>query len=203
MLSGAMQYPLTLTFKLVALASQIYVRDASGRELLYVHQKLLKLKESITAYADRSKAQVLYRIAADRVLDFRARFAFTDAAGRHLGSVKRQGARSLWRATYDVFLDAGDQPRLRIREEKPWVKLLDGVIGEVPVVGIFSGMFLNPAYQVVDLATGEVAFRVVKRRAVLESRFVVERLAGVPTPAAEVTVLLAILTMTLLERDRG
>lgn len=198
-----MQYPLTLNFKLVALASQVYVRDAAGRELLYVHQKLLKLKESITAYADRSKAKALYRIAADRVLDFRARFDFTDAEGRPLGAVKRQGARSLWRATYDVYLAGSDEPRLRIREEKPWVKLLDGVVGEVPVVGIFSGLVLNPAYQVVDLATGELAFRVAKRRAVLESRFVVERHAGAPDAAAEVTVLLAILTMTLLERDRG
>ena len=198
-----LQFPLTLSFKLVALAPQVSVRDAGGRELLYVHQKLLKLKESITAYADASKALVRYRIAADRVIDFRARYDFTDAAGVHLGAVKRQGARSLWRATYDVYLDAGEKPRLRIREERPWVKLLDGVLGELPVVGIFTGYFLNPSYQVVDAATGRVAYRVVKRRALLESRFVVERDAGVADDATETAVLLAILTVTLLERSRG
>jgi uncharacterized protein YxjI len=197
------RFPLTLSFKIIALASQIYVRDAGGRDLLYVHQKLLKLKESITVYADATKAKALYRIAADRVIDFRARYDFTDAAGGHLGAVKRQGARSLWRATYDIYLDAGDSAHLRIREERPWVKFLDGLLGEIPIFGIFTGYFLNPTYQVVDTATGELAYRVVKRRALLESRFVVDRHAGAPTRAAERAVLLAILTVTLLERSRG
>ena len=197
-----MQFPLTLSFKIVALAPQIFVRDATGRELLYVHQKLLKLKESITAYADSTKARVLYRIAADRVIDFRARYDFTDAGGAHLGAVKRQGARSLWRATYDIYLDASERPQLQIREEKPWVKLLDGLLGEIPVFGIFTGYFLNPSYQVVD-TNGRIAYRVVKRRALLESRFIVDRHAGVAGVAAERAVLLALLTSTLLERSRG
>ena len=42
-----MNYPLNLSFKLLALASQIYVRDANGNLIGYVKQKLLKLKEDI------------------------------------------------------------------------------------------------------------------------------------------------------------
>ena len=198
-----LQFPLTLSFKIVALAPQVFVRDAAGRELLYVHQKLLKLKESITAYADSSKAQVRYQIAADRVIDFRARYDFTDAAGAHLGGVRRLGAKSIWRATYDVYLDRGETPALRIREERPWVKLVDGVVSEIPVVGIFGGYFLNPSYQVVDARDGALAYRVLKHRSLLESRFVVERHGGVQGDAAETAALLAILTALLLERSRG
>jgi uncharacterized protein YxjI len=198
-----MQFPLTFSFKLVALASQIYVRDATGRDVLYVHQKLLKLKESITVYADKSKSRPLFHIGADRVIDFRARFDFTDAAGNHLGAVRRQGARSLWRATYDVYLDKSEQKRLTIREERPWVKLLDSVVSDIPVIGIFGGYVLNPSYQVVDAKTDAVTHRVTKKRALLESRFTVERLAATEGGLVDTVVLLAMLTAILLERSRG
>ena len=198
-----LKFPLTLRFKIVSLASKVSVRDATGRELLYVHQKLLKLKESITAYSDAGRTRALFRISADRVMDFRARYEFTDAAGKPHGAVTRQGARSLWRATYDVYLDGTEKPRLRIREERPWVKLLDSVLGEIPVFGILTGYFLNPTSQVVDVATGKLAYRVAKRRALFESRFLVDRLAGVAGEAAELAVVLAIVTVTLLERSRG
>lgn len=199
---SAYQYPLTLTFKIVALAPQIYVRDARGEELLYVHQKLFKLKEAITAYRDQSKTEPLYRIAADRVLDFRARYSFTDPDGRPIGAVKRQGARSLWKATYDVFTDGAEMPELRIEEENPWVKLIDGVIGEVPVVGAFTGYFLNPTYLVKHEATGTTALRVVKERSFLESRFEIHSEGQLSEPQERAS-LLAVLTMVLLERSRG
>ena len=81
-----LQYPLTLNFKIAALAPQISVTDASGREILYVRQKLMKLRDKIHVFADSSQAQELYEINADRILDWSARFAFTDPQGRTVGS---------------------------------------------------------------------------------------------------------------------
>ena len=49
-----MDYPLQLSFKLLALAPQIYVRDRAGQLRMYVKQKLLKLKEQVTVFAARS-----------------------------------------------------------------------------------------------------------------------------------------------------
>ena len=60
-------FPLKLSFKIVALAPQIYVRDASGNEILYVRQKLLKLKDKIRVFADSSQTNQLYEIDADRI----------------------------------------------------------------------------------------------------------------------------------------
>lgn len=199
---SAYRYPLTLTFKIVALAPQVFVRDARGEELLYVHQKLFKLKEAITAYRDHSKAVPVYRIAADRVLDFRARYAFTDPEGQPVGAVKRQGARSLWKATYDVFTAGAEVPELRIEEENPWVKLADGVIDMVPLLGAFTGYFLNPTYLVKQSATGATSLRVVKQRSFLESRFEIHA-EGQLSESQERAALLAVLTMALLERSRG
>jgi hypothetical protein len=73
-----MQFPLTLEFKKVALSPQISVLDASGNLIFYVKQKLFKLKEAITIFADREQTQPLYSINADRVIDFSARYRFKD-----------------------------------------------------------------------------------------------------------------------------
>jgi hypothetical protein len=47
-----MQYPLDLSFKVLTLVPQIYIKDAIDMSILYVRQKLLKLKEEVTVYAD-------------------------------------------------------------------------------------------------------------------------------------------------------
>ncbi|MDN5923598.1 MAG: hypothetical protein L0H70_01210 [Xanthomonadales bacterium] len=199
---AALTYPLQLQFKLVALAPQIFVRNANGEDVLYVHQKLFKLKEAISVYRDTSKTQTVYKIAADRIIDFGARYHFTDAAGQPLGALKRQGARSIWRATYDVFSAADEAPKLRIVEEKPWTKVLDSLVGEIPLVGMFTGYFLNPSYVLKDVASDETIWRVTKRRTFTDSQFTIESLSALP-PATEQIALLGVLTMTLLERERG
>ena len=197
-----MQYPLALSFKLVALAPQVYVRDAQGKELLYVKQKLLKLKEKVRVFTDSSQSQQVYEINADRWLDWSARYSFTDNQGRNVGSVRRLGARSLWKATYEVDGPEG-QNLFRIEEENPWVKVLDALLGEIPIIGIFTGYFLNPKYVVLRTGTNQPALRISKHRAFLESRFEIENLGGIPAEAETEAVLLGILMMSLLERSRG
>src|SRR3712207_3917122 len=129
-----MDYPLQLTFKKLAIARQLSVKDAGGQLLFYVKRKAFKLKEAVTVFADAGQTTPLYTIAADRVLDFSAQYHFTDTQGRPVGSVKRQGMKSLWKARYEVQA-AGGRPMM-IQEENPWTKVLDSVIGELPVIGI-------------------------------------------------------------------
>ena len=199
-----MRFPLTLQFKILALAPQITVRDADGIELFYVHQKLFKLKEQIKVYRDSSKREPVYGIAADRVLDFSAAYAFTEPSGRQIGAVKRRGMKSLWRAHYDVT-DATGRPALTIEEENPAVKLLDGLLGEIPIVGMATGYFLHPRYAVADATTGQPVLRVTKTRSLVEARFAVAAEPGAAPLGGELetAAVLAILTMALLERSRG
>jgi uncharacterized protein YxjI len=195
-----MNYPIDLTFKLLALASQIYVRDADGSLLGYVKQKLLKLKEDINIYADESKSQINFNIKADRVIDFSARYSFTDSGGKFLGAIKRQGMRSLWRANYNIF-DASDGHVMNINEENAWIKVMDALVGEVPVVGMFTGYFFNPSYIITRLDNAPVA-RLQKKPAFFEGKFELSQLGNM-SPEEETRVLLSVLTMTLLERRRG
>ena len=194
-----MQYPLDLSFKIMALAPQISVTDASGGLVFYVKQKLFKLKEEITVFADAKQTQPLYKINADRVLDFSARYHFTDVNGAELGSVKREGMRSLWRAHYDIF--EGDALVMTIREENPWVKVLDGLFGQIPFIGMFSGYLFHPAF-LVSRSDGTVVMRLKKQPAFLESKFTIEKQAELDE-GWETRVLLSLLMMILLERARG
>lgn len=195
-----MNYPLEMSFKLLAIASQIYIRDANGQLLGYVKQKLFKLKEDINIFADESQTNHLYNIKADRVLDFSAKYNFTDAGGNELGSIKRQGMRSIWRANYDIF-DQASNAVMKINEENGWVKLIDSLVGEIPVVGMFTGYFFNPSY-LVSRIDGTPIARLQKQPAFFEGKFQLSALTQL-SDDDEVRVLLSALSMTLLERSRG
>jgi hypothetical protein len=194
-----MNFPLDLSFKKVALNPQVKVSDASGQVVLYTKQKAFKLKEAVTVFADVEQTRPLYTINADRVLDFNAKYNISDAAGRPLGAVARKGRKSLWRAQYEV-MDGGGQP-MTIREENGWVKVADALVGEVPVLGIFSGYLFNPSYVLTD-AAGAPLMRLAKQPAFLEGKFRVEKLADM-SEADETRAVLSFLMMVLLERRRG
>jgi hypothetical protein len=194
-----MDYPLQLSFKLMALTPQIFVRDAAGRVRMYVKQKMFKLKENVTVFADESQGQPLYHIKADRVIDFNARYDFTTADGRQIGAVRRRGRRSLLRAHYEVM--QGEDVVLLIREANPWAKVGDALFGEIPVIGIFAGYVFHPVY-VVTRADGAEVLRAAKQPALWEGLYAVQKTADLSVEAEALGVL-SLLTMLLLERRRG
>lgn len=194
-----LQYPLTLSFKIAAFAPQFSVRDANGNLIVYVKQKLFKLKEAVTVFADEQQTQPLYTLKADRIIDFSARYHFADPQGASLGSVKRQGMRSLWKASYEIM--DGDKVAMTIREENPWVKVIDALFNEVPILGLFSGYLFHPAY-LVSRADGAVVVRMEKQPAFFEGKFGVEK-KGLLNEAEEKRVLLSLIMFLLLERTRG
>ena len=194
-----LNYPLNISFKVVALAPQISVTDASGNLVFYVKQKLFKLKEAVTVFADAQQTRPVYTMNADRVLDFSARYNFSDQQGFSLGAVKRQGMKSLWKARYDI-LD-GDTVVMTIQEENPWVKVMDAFFTQIPIVGMFSGYVFHPAY-LVSRMDGTVVLRVQKQPAFFEGKFTIEKQAEF-SDAEEKRMLLSVLMMLLLERSRG
>lgn len=194
-----LNYPLTLSFKILALSPQMSVTDANGKLVAYVKQKLFKLKEAVTVFGDEQQSQVLFKMKADRIIDFSARYDFTDDQGVSLGSVKRQGMRSLWKIRYDIF--EGETATMDIREENGWVKVMDGLFGDIPVVGMFSGYVFHPAYLVSHL-DGAVVLRMEKQPAFFEGVFEIEK-KGQMSEGDEKRALLSLMMMILLERSRG
>src|SRR6185503_6818700 len=158
-------YPLTLSFKIIAIAPQINVTDATGQTVLYVRQKALALREDVRIFADEQQQQQLLQLNADRILDWSANYRVRTTQGEDLGNIRRKGMRSLWKATYEVTGRDG-QPAAVIHEESAWVKVLDQLVGELPIVGLVLPMFINPAY-LVDTTDGSMVLRMKKEPAFL------------------------------------
>jgi uncharacterized protein YxjI len=194
-----MNYPLQLTFKVLALTRQISITDAQGNLIFYVKRKAFKLKDAVTIFADAEQTRPIYNINADKMMDFSARFYFTDQSGQQVGSVKRQGMKSIWKARYDIF--DGENQAMLISEENPWTKVFDALFSEIPLVGMFTGYVFNPTYQVAH-TNGAVLMRLKKEPSFFGGKFAIEKLTEMP-PAEETRALLSLLMMVLLERRRG
>lgn len=194
-----MDYPLSLSFKIIAISPQLAVTDATGKLVFYVKQKAFKLREHVTVFADREQTTPVAQIKADRLLDISATYGFEDPQGRRFGAVRRAGMKSIWKAHYDVM--KGDTPVFAIREDNAFVKFIDGLLTEIPVLGLISGYVFHPAYSVTR-PDGRRVLHVKKRPALFEGKFTIER-EGEIAPDEEGVAALAILMMVLLERSRG
>ena len=188
-------YPLNLSFKIIAFNPQVKITDASGQTVLYVKQKALALKEAVKVFADEQQTHQLYAINANKIIDFSAQYNITHATGMPLGTVKRQGMKSLWKASYIIADHTGAEVGL-IHEENPWMKVLDALVSDIP----FVGMFINPAY-LVDL-NGQTVLHLKKQPAVFEGKFVLSK-RGDFNEAQEQLLLTSLIMTMMLERSRG
>lgn len=195
------QYPLTLSFKVLALASQATVTDATGRTILYTKQKIFKFREHVEIWTDKSQGTRLAEIKANQVIDWSARYFATDANGAQIGSVGRRGWRSMWKAHYESFNPGDDTPDFSIQEENAWVKIADSLFSEIPLLGLASGYLFHPSY-LATRADGTPAMRMSKQPAFWEGRFQLEKIAPM-TPREELNLFLSFLMLVLLERRRG
>ncbi len=194
-----MSYPLTLRFKILALAQQVWVQDSNQQLMMYVKQKAFKLKEAITVFADEAQTQPLYRIAADRVIDFAATYTISDADGTYMGAIREKGMRSLWRSRYEIV--RGNDVLFTATEENPWSKFANGLFEGIPVLGALSGYVFHPRY-LLSASSGH-AVRATKQAAFLESRFTLDRLEARLNAEDERLLVIAAVTMIMLERRRG
>ncbi len=90
---------------------------------------------------------------------------------------------------------------MSIREENPWAKVMDGVLGEIPILGFFTGYLFHPAFKVTR-PEGDVVMRLVKQPSFFESTFHIEKMEDVDE-SEETRILLSLLMMVLLERSKG
>ena len=196
-----LNYPLDFKFKITTLSSDFNITDRNGNYVAYVRQKMFKLKEDVIVFNDETKSQELFRIKANQWIDFNASYAITDLqSGKIFGNLSRRGMRSLWKSQYDIA-DETSATKYQINEDNGWIKVLDGIIGEIPLVGMLTGYFLNPSYTVKDHA-GKEYFKLKKMPSLFGRRFQLDRIIDIDDKD-ESLVVLSFLMMVLLERDRG
>lgn len=193
-------YPLNFQFKVTSLANDFNVKDANGNSLAYVRQKMFKLKEAISVFSNENRSELLYKINADRIIDFNASYSFTNADEEIIGRIGRKGAKSILKAHYEIF-NKDNKQEFVINEENPWAKVGDAVLGEIPVVGMFTGYFCNPRYAI-KRVDGTIIARLSKEASFMGRKFKLEKLSELNEGEGE-RMVLAIMMMSLLERRRG
>lgn len=195
-----LSYPLNLKFKLAVINPQFNLTDANGKSVAYVKQKAFKLKEDISVFTSEAQTNLQYKIKADRWLDFNASYAFNDASGNDVGRLVRKGRRSLWKAAYELYDENGKQDLL-LQEDNAWVKVLDGLLGEIPVLGMFTGYFMNPKYNITR-PDGTLVAVLSKKPDLVSRAFTLEKKAAFEE-GEETRIVLGTMMMVLLERARG
>lgn len=194
-------FPLEFEFKIGTLANDFVARDSQQKLIAYVRQKMFKFKEDIQVFADEGKQHELFRIKADRVIDFNANYLFANNVGDSFGRVGRRGAKSLLKATYLVFDQEGKE-EFTIQEENPWAKVGDAIFNEIPIVGMLTGYVFNPKY-IVKRPDGTEVIRLKKEPSFWGRRFKLEKLSELQDDGEDTRLLLSLMMMSLLERRRG
>ena len=190
-----LNYPLKMSFKILAINPQVKVADAAGQTVLYVREKVFTLKTDIKIYADDARTQQLYQVKADKILAINASFSITTPEGKLVGRVVRPGMRSLWKATYQIY-DHNDVEVAVVHEENPWIKVADSLLSEIP----FVHMLLNPAYLVDH--NGQTVLYLKKQPSLIDRQFLLEKRVDVSEANEKLLVPAVMLTM-MLERSRG
>lgn len=200
-------YPWQVKWPILSFSPELHLEDASGRVLLAFKQKIFTLREATSVFADKNEKQLLYTLEADRVIGFGAQHIIKDPNGHLVGSFLNDGWNSLWRTRY-FAKDANGNVIYYMREENPWIKVIEGMAGfidNIPLIGwVIAGAilyFLNPTYLVVD-SYGHDRYRIRKQHSIFERRFLLEPIEAVPEEW-EVFTQLVVMRLVQLERHRG
>jgi len=194
------KYPVNFKFNIGTLANDFIAKDSLGITIAFVKQKLFKLKEDVLVYNDESKQHIQYRIKADRWIDFSAAYSIKDKQDKEIGKVARKGWKSIWKAEYEL-IDQHQKLQYHIREDNAWVKVLDALMGEIPILGFFTGYLFNPSYSVLDLNNKPIV-KLKKEPSFFGRKFELSKLNNIDSDDEE-RIILGLMMMVLLERRKG
>jgi hypothetical protein len=112
------QFPQYLLKRQVfALTGKLRFYDPHNNLVLFVEQKMFRLREDIRVYSDETKTQEMLLIKARNIIDWAAAYDVTDSStGQKIGVLRRKGWKSMLRDEWEV-LDINDQPVGRLFED--------------------------------------------------------------------------------------
>ena len=156
-----MQFPVTVTFRLLASAHQIRVLDAAGVEAGYLEAQPADYGRSITVYSDASRVQAIYHIHFEALS---RQIRFSSADGGELGFGKRVAG------GYDIGV--GEHVVFQVRHGSTAVDLAY-VLLNFPILRLIAGYILQPMFRVTRPG-GAVVSMLAKRPIVFGTSYVAE-----------------------------
>lgn len=110
--------------------------DASGEPgplIAFAKQKRMAFKEQFTLYGDESASRPVLTIAADRRIDIRSTMTVREPGGGSLGQLRKKGAASLLRSTWEI--DQPGRPPVVVQERNMAIAVLRRLWGMIPWIG--------------------------------------------------------------------
>jgi uncharacterized protein YxjI len=135
-----------------ALTGKLRFFNPQEQLVLYVEQKMFRLREDIRIYSDENKSQELLLIKARNIVDWAAAYDVLDSStGQKFGTLRRKGWRSMVRDEWEV-LDVNDQPIGMLFEDS---------IGQAMLRRFLLGSLLPQNY---DMTIGETRVADLRQR---------------------------------------
>ena len=188
-----MHYPLELSYRTTERDPQVSIQDATGNIVFFMNHAPSENGAAVLVYSDVDRNALRYTISPDWILDFSAQYHFTDHKGKLLGSVRRDGERSLWRTRFEIM--NGGPPNLVIHEENSIAKFMDAIMGEIPLVGAVIPRLVY----LVRAEDGATMVRLEKQPKLFESCFKIVKEVDIDA-AEEARILLSLLILILTEQ---
>lgn len=105
------------------LGNKFHIYGPSEDLRFFVKQKAMKLKEDITVFTDESMTTPVLKIGARSWQDFSGTYDVTTPQGERLGSLKREGLKSILKDKW-LILNNDDQPVGEIEEDSTFAALM-------------------------------------------------------------------------------
>lgn len=193
-----LKFPLDIKFHIATFSNDFSVTDANNQPLFYVREKMLSWRDVIKMYRDSSKKEELYHLRSNKLIDFQQTFTITDANGNIVGKARRKTLKSFWTATFHIY-DTNDNHLYTIKERSGFVRMMDGIVGEIPVISFFSGYIFNPKYVLTNL-NGTEFMEVSKEPSFFGRKF---KLNQFQTSNNDSLLILSFMMMLISDRNRG
>ncbi len=177
--------------KVLAIANQYWIEDATGGVLGYARQKILAIKEKIPVFSDDSMTSEVFRIQQDQVVDAWGTFSIVDSvSGTCVGKVRRAALSSGFYKDKYLLLDPQGTQLGEVSERsgrglaRKYVPL-GGLIPEQVIVQFYGR----------EVAEIKQQFKIIGDIWEVDCR-------GVPVQFDRRVLLGALLLMGMIERDR-
>jgi hypothetical protein len=191
-------FPLQFKFSFW-LGVEVDVSDSQYNQVAYIKQKLFDFREHTEIFTSSDKSQKMFNIRANNIIDWTANYIISDNE-QTLGYVRRHGFASLWKATYQIY-DNNDRHIYTIQENNGFIKILDSMLSQIPVLNLLSGFLFNPSYSIRDLG-GKVLYNLSKTPSFFSREFKLSDESNTSIDNPEL-VFCSLIQMLCLERDRG
>lgn len=118
----------------------LYDNDSKGELVAFAEQSRFAFREAVTVYKNDTKADILFTIKAEKLLDIHGRFLVKDPEGNLIGYCRKAFGASLLRSTWEIC-DANDKVLFIARERSQAMAIIRRVAQFIPYLSDIAPFF--------------------------------------------------------------